>query len=132
MHSILISLISSVLAGFRTRLALQTEILSVRHQIIVLRRSVSSRPKLQAWDRFLWIWLLHLWPQWCSALIIAKPETIIAWHRKGLRPIASTCLPDIHNDPFDRIFIASAQLNDMSIVSRDRLLQSYPGIRIIW
>jgi len=46
--------------------------------------------------------------------------------------IASTCLPDIHNDPFDRIIIATAQLNGMSIVSRDRLLQSYPGIRIIW
>jgi putative transposase len=85
MHSILMSLISSVLAGFRTRLALQTEILALRHQIIVLRRSVPSRPKLQAWDRFLWIWLLRLWPDWRSALIIVKPETVIAWHRKGFR-----------------------------------------------
>jgi putative transposase len=85
MHSILISLISTFLASFRTRLALQTEILALRHQIIVLRRSVSSRPKLRAWDRFLWIWLLRLWPQWRSALIIVKPETVIAWHRKGSR-----------------------------------------------
>ena len=57
-----------------------------RHpQIIVLRRSVSSRPKLRAWDRFLWIWLLRLWPEWRTALIIVKPETVIAWHRKGFR-----------------------------------------------
>jgi len=85
MRGMLISLISTILASFRTRLALQTEILALRHQIIVLRRSVASRPKLQAWDRFLWIWLLRLWPEWRSALIIVKPETVIAWHRKAFR-----------------------------------------------
>lgn len=85
MRSILIPLMSTVLASLRTRLALQTEILALRHQIIVLRRSVSSRPKLRAWDRFLWIWLLRLWAEWRPALIIVKPETVIAWHRKGVR-----------------------------------------------
>jgi putative transposase len=85
MRSILISLISTVLASFRTRLALQTEILALRHQMIVLRRSVSSRPKLCAWYRFLWICLLRFWPEWRSALVIVKPDTVIAWHRKGFR-----------------------------------------------
>ena len=84
MHNILISLFSALLAGDRSRLALQTEILALRHQIIVLKRSV-HRPKLRPWDRFLWIWLLRLWPQWRAALIIVKPETVIAWHRKGFR-----------------------------------------------
>jgi putative transposase len=28
---------------------------------------------------------LRFWPQWRSALVIVKPETVIAWHRKGLR-----------------------------------------------
>jgi PIN domain nuclease of toxin-antitoxin system len=46
--------------------------------------------------------------------------------------IASTVLPDVHNDPFDRIIIATARLNGMSIVSRDRLLRSYPEVEIIW
>jgi PIN domain nuclease of toxin-antitoxin system len=46
--------------------------------------------------------------------------------------IASTCLPDIHNDPFDRIIVATAQLNGMSIVSRDPILRSYPEVKIIW
>ena len=84
MQNILISLSSVLLAGFRSRLALQTEILALRHQIIVLKRSV-NRPKLRAWDRFLWIWLLRFWPQWRSALVIVKPETVIAWHCKGFR-----------------------------------------------
>jgi hypothetical protein len=35
--------------------------------------------------RLLWAWLLHLWSGWRSALIIVKPETVIAWHRRGFR-----------------------------------------------
>jgi putative transposase len=84
MYNILISLFSALLAGFRSRLALQTEILALRHQIIVLKRSV-NRPKIRVWDRFLWIWLLRFWPEWRSTLVIVKPETVIAWHRKGFR-----------------------------------------------
>jgi hypothetical protein len=36
MHNILIPLFSALLAGFQSRLSLQTEILTLRHQIIVL------------------------------------------------------------------------------------------------
>jgi len=46
--------------------------------------------------------------------------------------IVSTALPDIHNDPFDRIIVATAQISGLAIVSRDRLLRSYPEVRIIW
>ncbi len=46
--------------------------------------------------------------------------------------VASTALPDIHNDPFDRIIIATAQLYGLAIVSRDHLIGSYPGVKIIW
>jgi hypothetical protein len=28
---------------------------------------------------------MRLWPHWRSILIIFKPETVIAWHRKGFR-----------------------------------------------
>jgi putative transposase len=84
MHSSLMLLFSTLLAGFRSRIALQTEILALRHQITVLRRSV-NRPKLEAWDRFLWVGLHRFCPQWRSSLVIVKPETVIAWHRKGFR-----------------------------------------------
>ena len=36
-------------------------------------------------DRLLWISLSRIWPEWKSALHILKPETVIAWHRKGFR-----------------------------------------------
>jgi len=84
MSNILFLLFSGLLDGFRSRLALQTEMLALRHQIIVLSRSV-NRPRLRTRDRFLWFWLVRLWPQWRSALFIVKPETVVAWHRKGFR-----------------------------------------------
>jgi len=49
-----------------------------------LHRSV-KRPKLTAADRLLWAWLSELWSDWRTALIIVKPETVIAWHRKSFR-----------------------------------------------
>jgi len=80
------TLLFSVRDCFRARAVLQAEILALRHQLLVLQRS--SRPhKLRlGWaDRVLWVWLSRLWNDWRSALLIVKPETVIAWHRKGFR-----------------------------------------------
>jgi hypothetical protein len=70
---------------FRARAALQLENLALRHQIGVLQRSVKKRPRLTAADPILWAWLCGVWSDWRSALVIVKPETVIAWHRKGFR-----------------------------------------------
>jgi hypothetical protein len=45
------------------------------------RPSPSSAP----FDRLLGVWLSQLWTGWQSALLIVKPETVIAWHRVGFR-----------------------------------------------
>jgi putative transposase len=71
-------------SSFRSRAALQIEILALRHQLTVLRRSV-KRPRLTATDRLLWAWLSRKWSAWRTALVIVKPETVISWHRKGFR-----------------------------------------------
>jgi transposase InsO family protein len=68
--------------SFRTRAALQLEILALRHQIGVLQRSV-KRPKLTATDRFLWAWLSAVWNGWESRLAIVKAATVVGWQRKG-------------------------------------------------
>jgi hypothetical protein len=78
-------LVGALSSLFRTRAALQLENLALRHQIGVLQRSVKKRPKLTAADRILWAWLCGVWSDWRSALVIVKPETVIAWHRKGFR-----------------------------------------------
>ncbi len=74
-----------LLVSFRSRLALQAEILALRHQLNVLHRSVGPRRRLRASDRVLWVWLSQLRPDWRSALLIVKPETVIRWHRQGFR-----------------------------------------------
>ena len=33
----------------------------------------------------LWAWLAHAWCGWRSAVYIVKPETVVAWHRRGFR-----------------------------------------------
>lgn len=85
MRNVIPALLSAITAGFRTRLALQVEIVALRNPINVMRRSVPSRPKLLASDRLLWVLLSRFWPDGRSALILIKPETVIAWHRKGFR-----------------------------------------------
>ena len=71
-------------AAFRSRATLHLENLALRQQLGVLRRSV-KRPELTSADRLLWVWLYKVWNDWRSCLVIVKPETVIAWHRKGFR-----------------------------------------------
>jgi hypothetical protein len=40
---------------------------------------------LYSLDRLFWIGLRRLWVDWAEALIIVKPDTVVAWHRAGLR-----------------------------------------------
>lgn len=70
----------------RTRAALQLEVLALRHQLLVLQRSTRDRRlRLKPSDRVFWIWLSRLWSDWRNSLRIVKPETVIAWNRKGFR-----------------------------------------------
>jgi len=83
-HGMLIALVAALSSVFKTRAALQLENLALRHQLGVLHRSV-KKPKLTPLDRLLWAWLCGVWAEWRSALIVVKPATVIAWHRKGFR-----------------------------------------------
>jgi transposase InsO family protein len=57
----------------------------LRHQLNVLRRRVPSKPKLAMADRLLFVWLYRLFPSVLNAIAIVRAETIIRWHRTGLR-----------------------------------------------
>lgn len=50
------AILSFFAAFFRTRAALQLEILALRHQLAVAQRSV-KRPRLKPADRIFWAWL---------------------------------------------------------------------------
>lgn len=74
--------LGSLLASFRSRTALQIEVLALRHQLGVLQRSV-RRPRLTAVDRLFWVWLRRVWGDWRTALVIVKLEMVPARHGKG-------------------------------------------------
>jgi putative transposase len=55
----------------------------LRHQLQVLERGGARRVRLTMSNRWLWIVLARLWTGWRAAMVIVKPETVIAWHRRG-------------------------------------------------
>jgi putative transposase len=74
-----------LLSLLKSRAALQLENLALRHQIGVLQRSAKKRLRLNNSDRLLWIGLCRVWAEWRSALVIVKPDTVLAWHRWAFR-----------------------------------------------
>jgi putative transposase len=82
--NLLRSVLFAGVAFVKTRHQLAIEILALRHQLGVLKRSV-KRPRLSRVDRGLWALLSRRWSRWSDALIIVKPATVIKWHRIGFR-----------------------------------------------
>jgi putative transposase len=84
MISFFIDFLTCLSALVRSRYNLGLEILALRQQLGILKRKI-PRPQLQLQDRIFWILLRRLWPAWRDALVIVKPETVVAWHRAGFR-----------------------------------------------
>jgi putative transposase len=78
------ALVGAFRVFFRSRLDTSLEVLALRQQIAVLKRK-RRRPSLHRLDRFFWTVLRSVWPGWPDALMIVKPQTVIAWHRAGFR-----------------------------------------------
>jgi putative transposase len=85
MMSVLVSSLLTLRASLRSRIALPLEILALRHQLQVLQRTRPRRLRLAKMDRWLWVVLSRFLAEWRTALVIVKPETVIAWHRLGFR-----------------------------------------------
>ena len=69
---------------FRGRRSLLLENLALRQQFITLKRR-HPRPSLELFDEFFWVMARRVWSDWKQSLILVTPETIVRWHRSGLR-----------------------------------------------
>jgi putative transposase len=78
------SFLALLLLPFRSRLALELEILALRHQLTVYQRS-KTKPRLRPTDRIFWAWLSRVWSGWQNTLLFVKPATVIAWQRRRFR-----------------------------------------------
>jgi PIN domain nuclease of toxin-antitoxin system len=45
--------------------------------------------------------------------------------------IYTSKLPEIHKDPFDRMIVAQAQVEDLSIISKDKNIKKY-SVPVVW
>ena len=58
------------------------ENLALRQQLAVYHRT-HPKPTIRWSERLFWVGLRLAWPDWKSALVIVRPATVIAWHRRG-------------------------------------------------
>jgi transposase InsO family protein len=82
----LLGFVLAVLASpFKSKLRLEAENAVLRHQLIVLRRSLHGRVRLTNHDRWFLIQLYRWFPSILHVLTIIRPETLVRWHRAGFR-----------------------------------------------
>jgi len=68
----------AVVGLFRSRASLQAEILTLRHQLNVLRRKSPKRLTFSNFDRLVFASLYRFAPRVMNALAIVEPETLSA------------------------------------------------------
>jgi PIN domain nuclease of toxin-antitoxin system len=49
-------------------------------------------------------------------------------------PVAlrAAALPPLHNDPFDRLLIATAQAHKLTLLTPDPKIHAYPEVKVLW
>ena len=70
---------------FKPKSRLEAENAALRRQLIVLQRKVTGRVQLTNSDRLFFIQLYRWFPSVLKAMMIVRPETLVRWHRAGLR-----------------------------------------------
>src|SRR6516164_3154790 len=70
---------------FKPRSRLEAENVALRHQLTVLRRKVRGRVRFTNSDRLFFIQLYRWCPSVLKDMMIIRPETVVRWHRAGLR-----------------------------------------------
>jgi hypothetical protein len=76
----------AVLASpFKSKIRLEAENATLRHQLVVLRRKLKGRAHLTNSDRWFFVQLYHWFPSILPVVMIIRPETLVRWHRAGFR-----------------------------------------------
>ena len=70
---------------FKSRIRLEAENLFLRHQLTLALRQKRLRIRLRGSDRALLVWMVRLWPGLLHTVHVVQPETILRWHRAGVR-----------------------------------------------
>ncbi len=74
----------TIVRRFPAHRNLLPENLALRQQLAVLKRR-NPPPRLAPFDKFFWVVARRVWSGGPEGLIIVVPETVVRWHRIGLR-----------------------------------------------
>ena len=85
MLAILYAIGMFVAALFKSRSRLEAENVFLRYQLTLALRRKPPRMRLRGTDRALLVWMVRLWPSLLDAVHVVQPETILRWHRAGVR-----------------------------------------------
>src|SRR5580765_7009929 len=82
----LLCFVLAVLASpFKSKIRLEAENATLRHQLVVLRRKPKGRAQPTINDRWFFVQLYRWFPSLLQVLAIIRPETLVRWHRAGFR-----------------------------------------------
>jgi hypothetical protein len=84
MIATLVLLLGVFRSALQGRADLLLENLALRQQLAVFSRS-GRRPRISVPDKLFWTALRRFWSRWTDVLVFVNPETVIRWHRAGLR-----------------------------------------------
>ena len=87
MFAILHALGTLVVDLFKSRSRLGAENLFLRHQLTIALRRAPPRRRLRGSDRALLTWMTRLWPSLLGLAQVVQPETILRWHRAGIKAV---------------------------------------------
>jgi hypothetical protein len=85
MVALLFFLLRLLVSPFRSISRLEAENAALRRQLIVLRRQVRGRVQFTNSDRLFFLQLYRWFPSIVKAMTTIRPETLVRWHRAGLR-----------------------------------------------
>src|SRR5215468_8321541 len=85
MVALIFLFLNLVASPFKSKSRLEAENAALRQQLIVLRRKVRGRVQFTNSERLFFIQLYRWCPSVLKAMIIVRPDTVVRWHRAGLR-----------------------------------------------
>src|SRR5437879_10593354 len=104
MSSLFVTLFALAASSFRTRAALQAEILALRHQLAVFQKNAPRRVRYHRCDRLLWVVLSRFWSGWRRCLQMVQPDTVLRWHPRAFAwhwtRKSRLCLPNTPSNNF--------------------------------
>ena len=85
MIALLVFLLRLLVLPSKPKPRLEAENAALRQQVAVLQRKVRGRVQLTNSDRLFFVLLYRWFPSILKSMTIIQPETLVRWHRAGVR-----------------------------------------------